>query len=47
MMAAYGIDTPEQAEKLMGALTTPERKAWRRYLLDIGARQTDRWQPPK
>jgi muconolactone delta-isomerase len=44
VMAAWGIDSPEQAEELMRALTSAERKGWRRYLLGtLGARRTDRW----
>jgi len=43
-MAAWGIDSPEQAEELMRALTSAERKGWRRYLLGtLCARRTDRW----
>jgi hypothetical protein len=44
VMAAWGIDSPEQAEELMRALTSAERRGWRRYLLGtLGARRTDRW----
>ena len=44
VMAAWGIDSPKQAEELMRALTSAERKGWRRYLLGpLGARRTDRW----
>ncbi len=44
VMAAWGIDSPEQAEELMRCLTSEEHKGWRRYLLGtLGARRTDRW----
>jgi hypothetical protein len=43
-MAAWGITDPDQAEELMRALTSEERKGWRRYLLGtLGARRTERW----
>ena len=44
VMAAWGITEPDQAEELMRALTSEDRKAWRRYLLGtLGAKRTDRW----
>ena len=44
MMAAWGIETPEQAEELMRELTSAENKGGRRYLLGVlKARRTDRW----
>lgn len=44
VMAAWGITEPDQAEELMRALTSEDRKAWRRYLLGtLGARRTERW----
>jgi len=44
VMAAWGIESPEQAEELMRALTSEDRKAWRRYLLGtLGVRRTERW----
>ena len=44
VMAAWGIETPEQAEELMRELTSAENKGWRRYLLGtLKARRTDRW----
>ena len=44
VMAAWGIEEPEQAEELMRELTSAENKGWRRYLLGaLKARRTDRW----
>ncbi len=44
VMAAWGIEEPEQAEELMKRLTSEEHKPWRRYLLGtLKARRTDRW----
>lgn len=44
VMAAWGIESPEQAEELMRTLTSEEHKGWRRYLLGtLKARRTDRW----
>ena len=44
VMAAWGIEDPEQAEELMRTLTDERRKEWRRYLLGtLGARRTERW----
>ena len=44
VMAAWGIDDPEQAEELMKRLTSEEHKPWRCYLLGtLKARRTDRW----
>jgi hypothetical protein len=44
VMAAWGIDSPDQAEELMRRLTSTEHKGWRRYLLGtLRARRTDRW----
>jgi hypothetical protein len=43
-MAAWGIESPEQADELMRRLTSPEHKEWRRYLLGaLKARRTGRW----
>ena len=44
VMAAFGIETPEQAERLMETLVDPGREAWRRYLDEtLGAERTERW----
>ena len=44
VMAAWGIEGPEQAEELMRRLTSEEHEPWRRYLLGtLKARRTDRW----
>jgi hypothetical protein len=44
VLAAWGIDTPEQVEELMRRLTASEHKQWRRYLLGtLKARRTSRW----
>lgn len=44
VMAAWGIDSPEQAEELMRRLTSAKHKGWRRYLLGtLRARRTNRW----
>ena len=44
VMAAWGIEEPEQAEELMRELTSAENKGWRRFLLGtLKARRTDRW----
>ncbi len=44
VMAAWGIEDPEQAEELMRELTSAENKGWRRFLLGtLGGRRTDRW----
>lgn len=44
VMAAWGIEDPEQAEELMSTLTSEENRGWRRYLLGtLKARRTDRW----
>jgi hypothetical protein len=44
VMAAWGIEDPEQVEELMRELTSAENKGWRRFLLGtLKARRTDRW----
>ncbi len=44
VMAAWGIEEPEQAEDLMRQLTSAENKGWRRFLLGtLRGRRTDRW----
>jgi hypothetical protein len=44
VMAAWGVDSPEQADELMRRLTSPEHKQWRRYLLGtLKTRRTSRW----
>lgn len=44
VMAAWGIDTPDQADELMAALTSAGNKDWRRYLLGtLKASRTERW----
>jgi hypothetical protein len=44
VMAAWSIESPEQADELMRRLTSPEHKQWRRYLLGtLKAHLTGRW----
>ena len=44
VMAAFGIDTPQQAERLMETLVDLGRPEWRRYLSEtLGAEQPERW----
>lgn len=46
VLALFGIETPEQAERLMATLLDPKRAGWRRFLLEeLKARRTDRWPP--